>query len=74
MFLAHSIESKAKAHLWLPRMSLASCVRAVISPDTQGMTLSESERYSHFAATPACAITWLLEPRPGAHDDVAPHA
>jgi AraC-like DNA-binding protein len=76
MFLAHSIESKAKAHLWLPRMSLASCVRAVVSRDTLGLALSDAERYSHFAATPACAITWLFSGQadmlpPGAPTDAS---
>lgn len=54
---------------WHLRLSLASCVRAVMSRSTIGTDLSEAQRYSFFPASPACSLTWyfagsaeLLEP------------
>lgn len=55
--------SQARSNLWLPRAALSSCVRAVMSRDTRGVTLSEEQRYNHFPATPTCSIVWYFSGR-----------
>lgn len=50
--------SAAQSHLWLPRASLSTCARAVISRDTRGVSLSEAQRYNHFPVSPLASITW----------------
>lgn len=52
--------SAAQSNLWLPRAALSPCVRAVLSRDTRGVTLSDEQRYNHFPATPACSLVWYL--------------
>jgi len=52
--------SAARSEIWVPRAALASCVRAVMSRDTTGVTLDEAQRYSHFPVTPTCTITWYF--------------
>jgi AraC-like DNA-binding protein len=49
------------ARLFLPRVSLASCVRAYITRSTVGVELSQQQRHNHFPATPTCTVSWFLE-------------
>ncbi|MBL8460141.1 MAG: helix-turn-helix transcriptional regulator [Zoogloea sp.] len=52
--------SAARSDLWLPRAALSSCVRAVISRDTRGVSLDEPARYNHFPASPVCSLLWYF--------------
>lgn len=61
--LPHASLSQARSSLWLPRVALSSCVRAVLSRDTREVSLSEEQRYNHFPATPACSIVWYFSGR-----------
>lgn len=68
--------SAARSNLWLPRASLSSLVRAVVSRDTRGVPLAARDRYNHFPASPVCSITWyfsgevdMVLPGYGAHED-----
>jgi AraC-like DNA-binding protein len=47
--------------LWLPRPSLARCIRAAVSYDTRSLRLPFSDRFNYFSATPYCTISWFLE-------------
>lgn len=47
--------------LWLPRMSLASCVRAVMSRNTLGVPLDDMQRLNYFPLTPLCSLSWWFE-------------
>lgn len=53
--------SDAVNRLWLPRVSLASCVRAAFSRDTTGVHLPDRARYNYFPLTPLCSISWFFE-------------
>lgn len=50
--------SAARQQLWLPRLSLAACIRAVMVRDTRGVALTDLQRFNHFPASPLCAISW----------------
>jgi AraC-like DNA-binding protein len=59
----------AHARLIVPRVSLASCVRAYITRSTVGVELAPQQRYNHFPATPTCTVCWFMQGsawRPGA--------
>lgn len=58
-----ALVSQARSNLWLPRVALSSCVRAVLSRDTRGVTLSEEQRYNHFPASPVCSLVWYFSGR-----------
>lgn len=47
-----------RAWVRLPRLSLASCVRAFLFRDTRGADLGALQRFNHFPASPFCAISW----------------
>lgn len=51
----------ATSRLWLPKLSLSSCVFSVFSRDTTGVQLTDEQRYSHFPAVPACCLIFALE-------------
>lgn len=51
----------APAQLWLPRVSLTACIRAIVARSSVGIPLGESQRYNHFPAYPGCSIAWLFE-------------
>lgn len=51
----------AASRLWLPKLSLSSCVFSVFSRDTTGAVLSDDQRYSHFPSVPACCLIWVLD-------------
>lgn len=53
--------SLAVNRLWHPRLSLASCVRAVLSRNTLGVNLDDAQRFNHFPASPLCSISWWFE-------------
>jgi len=53
--------SAARNRLWLPRVALASCVRAGLLRDTRGLALSDWQRFTHLPAGGFCAITWWFE-------------
>jgi len=67
------------ARLFMPRLSLATCVRGVLMRNTEGMTLDASQRHSYYPASPVCAISWVISgegyevlPGPGGIDK-GPH-
>ena len=55
--------STAENHLWTPRLSLASCIRAVMARSTIGADLSPAQRLNYFPASPLCGISWLFTGR-----------
>ncbi|HEX5356059.1 MAG TPA: AraC family transcriptional regulator [Aquabacterium sp.] len=57
----HKTPSTDTARLYLPRPSLAHCLRGTLVRDTRGVTLTDAQRFNFFPATPYCAITWFLE-------------
>lgn len=52
--------SNAIARLWLPKISLAGCVRGAMVRDTTQVSLPPAQRFSHYPATPMCTISWLF--------------
>lgn len=52
-----------RQRLWLPRLSLAGCVRAAMLRDTTGLELTESQRHNHFPATPLVSLSWWFSGR-----------
>jgi AraC-like DNA-binding protein len=48
------------ARLYMPRLSLASCMRCVMVRNTMGLNLTDRQRYSYYPASPVCSITFLL--------------
>ena len=55
--------SRAIARLWLPRLSLAGCVRGLMLRDTRGIDLRPDQRFNHYPATPLCSISWWFSGR-----------
>jgi AraC-like DNA-binding protein len=53
--------SGAVNRMWLPRASLATCIRTVLARSTLGVVLSDEQRLSYFPASPLCGISWLFE-------------
>ena len=53
--------SEAVNRLWTPRLSLAACVRGVLTRDTRDVALSAEQRFSYFPASPLCSISWWPE-------------
>lgn len=51
----------AATRLWLPPMSLAGCVRAVMMRDTRGRGLDAAQRENYFPATPLVTLFWWAE-------------
>jgi len=49
--------------LWLPRASLAACVRGALVRSTLGFALSDEQRISRFPASPLCSLNWWFEGR-----------
>jgi AraC-like DNA-binding protein len=50
--------SRAVDRLWLPRLSLTACVRGVMSRDTRGVELNDTQRLNRFPASPLCSLSW----------------
>ncbi len=63
--------SNATSQLWLPRLSLAGCMRGVMARDTRAAQLPPEQRFNHYPATPMCTISWWFA---GAVDMLAPGA
>jgi AraC-like DNA-binding protein len=69
MFLAHATPIKseghpfkvAKTHLYLPSLALGGCVRAYVSRNTTGASLSAHELLNHYPASPLCTLMWVIE-------------
>lgn len=53
--------SDAVNRLWLPRLSLASCVRAIFSRDTTAVVLADRDRFNYLPLTPLCSISWFFQ-------------
>lgn len=53
--------SHARSELWIPRSTLASCVRGVMVRDTRTEVLDDTQRYNHLPAAPTCALLWYLQ-------------
>lgn len=54
--------NSAPVRLWLPRISLVRCVRAIVARSTLGMGRNWPEpcRYNHFPASPLCVISCFI--------------
>ncbi|RZI98389.1 MAG: AraC family transcriptional regulator, partial [Haliea sp.] len=50
--------SNAVNRLWLPRLPLTACMRAVMSRNSVGVPLSDEQRYNYFPASPLCSLSW----------------
>lgn len=60
--MSSSPELAPSASLLVPRLALASCIRACVSRSTVGVPLmAPSQRLNRFPATPLCSITWFIE-------------
>jgi AraC-like DNA-binding protein len=46
--------------MWLPRASLASCLRGTLVRNTLGSGLEDSQRINHFPASPLCSLGWMF--------------
>lgn len=67
--------NRAPVQLWLPRLSLSQCVRAVVSRNTlgRGGAWPPAWHDNHFPATPLCSIGWFLHGHADLlHDDRPP--
>lgn len=51
----------AKSELLLPPLALSSCLFGLFVRDTRGTGFSFEKRFSHFAASPLCCISWIFE-------------
>ena len=58
MAAVHPPLSNATARLWVPRHSLAGCMRGVMARDTRAVALADGQRFNHYPATPMCTINW----------------
>ena len=52
--------SLSQNRLWLPRLSLTSCIRSIVSRSTVGIALPAGQRMNFFPATPLCSISWMF--------------
>lgn len=54
--------NRAPVQLWLPRMSLSQCMRAVVSRSTLGIGGSWPAAWheNHFPASPLCSLGWTF--------------
>lgn len=53
--------SPATAHVIVPRVSLASCVRAHLVRSTMHVPpLPPEQRFNHFPASPLCSLSWFV--------------
>jgi len=50
--------SPATNRLWLPRLSLASCVRGIMTRDTRYAGHTPWQNFNYFPASPLCSISW----------------
>lgn len=55
--------SAAVNRLWLPRLALSQCLRAVISRDTRGLVLAPLQRMNQFPVSALCTLSWWFEGR-----------
>ncbi len=55
--------SSAANRVWLPRLSLASCLRGVMTRDTRHAGLTPWQNFNYFPATPLCSISWWIHGR-----------
>ncbi|HYD93779.1 MAG TPA: helix-turn-helix domain-containing protein [Noviherbaspirillum sp.] len=53
--------SSGLARLLLPHPDLGSCIFAGVERDTRGTTLSDSERFNYYPATPMALVSWIFE-------------
>lgn len=59
---ALAARNRAPVQLWLPRLSLSQCVRAVVSRSTLGIggAWPASWHHNHFPASPLCTLAWFF--------------
>jgi len=55
--------STAVNRVYLPRMSLAGCVRGIMTRDTRHAGLTPAQNVNYFPATPLCSISWWIHGR-----------
>jgi AraC-like DNA-binding protein len=55
--------STAVNRVWLPRASLASCVRGIMTRDTRHAGLTPQQNFNYFPASPLCSINWWIHGR-----------
>lgn len=53
--------SETASSLHLPRLSLATCLRASVLRNTMGLSMNASQRLNYYPATPLCGLLWLFE-------------
>ncbi len=54
--------NRAPAQLWLPRISLSQCIRAVVTRSTLGVGRDWPPAWceNHFPASPLCGLSWFI--------------
>lgn len=59
---ALSARNQAAVRLWLPRLGLSHCVRAIVARSTLGVghRWPHEQHFNHFPASPLCSIGWLV--------------
>ena len=55
--------SSAFNRVWLPRLSLASCLRGMMTRDTRHAALTPWQNFNYFPATPLCSLSWWIHGR-----------
>lgn len=55
------VDPPGSARMWLPRLSLAQCVKCVMVRDTRQLPGGMQQSLTHLPASPCCTITWLLD-------------
>ncbi|HEX7637225.1 MAG TPA: helix-turn-helix domain-containing protein [Burkholderiaceae bacterium] len=55
--------SSAVNRVYLPRRSLAGCVRGVMTRDTRHAGLAPAQNFNYFPASPLCSISWWIHGR-----------
>ena len=55
--------SSACNRVWLPRLSLASCLRGMMTRDTRHAALTPWQNFNYFPATPLCSLSWWIHGR-----------
>ena len=55
--------SPATHRVWLPRLSLTSCVRGIMMRDTRRAGHTPWQDFNYFPASPLCSISWWIHGR-----------
>ncbi|MFT3857696.1 MAG: AraC family transcriptional regulator [Aquabacterium sp.] len=55
------VDPSGSARMWLPRMSLAQCVKCIMVRDTRMLPGGRQHAWTWLPASPCCALTWFFE-------------